>query len=203
MFFLIPLLIVFSTSLETDGRDPGRCNIFDLPMDPSFAAWAEAWTSACTGRNCEGIRVGFWNSVKILIPSVIFSIVISAINGYALAQWRFKGSELILGALDAGRVHPLSGHPLPDGAHSQYGRPLWIAARDHRRPHHLRAAGAHLDLPKLLFGHTNRVDQGRTHRWGWLLPHLLFHHAADVDEYPNRRGDPCRSRASGTTICWA
>ncbi|MEO1224091.1 MAG: carbohydrate ABC transporter permease [Pseudomonadota bacterium] len=105
LFFLIPLLIVFNTSLKP--MDEIRAgDIFDLPIDPSFAAWAEAWTSACTGRNCEGIRVGFWNSVKILVPSVIFSILISAINGYALAQWRFKGSELILGALMLGAFIP-------------------------------------------------------------------------------------------------
>ncbi len=47
---------------------------------------------------------GFWNSVRILIPSVTLSIAVASVNGYALSNWKFKGSEvffniLILGAL--------------------------------------------------------------------------------------------------------
>ncbi|MEO0467816.1 MAG: carbohydrate ABC transporter permease, partial [Pseudomonadota bacterium] len=50
-----------------------------------------------------GLSRGFWNSVQILIPSVFLSIIIASINGYALANWRFKGADvfftiLILGA---------------------------------------------------------------------------------------------------------
>lgn len=105
LFFLIPLLIVFNTSLKPmeEIRTGG---LFELPIDPSFAAWGEAWSSACTGRVCEGIGVGFWNSVKIMVPGVIFSILISAMNGYALAQWRFRGATLILTALMLGAFIP-------------------------------------------------------------------------------------------------
>jgi glucose/mannose transport system permease protein len=43
------------------------------------------------------------NSVYITVPSVIVSIAVAAVNGYALVNWKFKGSEvfftiLILGA---------------------------------------------------------------------------------------------------------
>jgi glucose/mannose transport system permease protein len=63
----------------------------------------KAWATACTGLNCDGLSRGFWNSVMITVPSVILSIAIASVNGYALANWRFKGADnfftiLIIGA---------------------------------------------------------------------------------------------------------
>ena len=37
------------------------------------------------------------NSLKITIPSVIVSVSLGAINGYALAFWRFKGAYFFFG----------------------------------------------------------------------------------------------------------
>ncbi len=59
-------------------------NILAWPGHLTLEPWVAAWASACTGLECEGIRVGFWNSVRILIPSVILSILVGALNGYAL-----------------------------------------------------------------------------------------------------------------------
>ena len=59
-------------------------NILALPTESTIQPWIAAWSEACTGLACEGISVGFWNSVRILIPSVILSILIGALNGYAL-----------------------------------------------------------------------------------------------------------------------
>ena len=61
------------TSLKT--MDEIRLgNILAWPPTPTFEPWVEAWAEACTGLACDGISVGFWNSVRILIPSVILSI---------------------------------------------------------------------------------------------------------------------------------
>jgi glucose/mannose transport system permease protein len=68
-------------------------NIFAPPLEVTFEPWVKAWNSACTGLYCEGLKVGFWNSVKITVPSVIVSIAIASVNGYVLANWRFKGAE--------------------------------------------------------------------------------------------------------------
>ncbi len=74
------------------------------PVEITFQPWVKAWAEACTGINCDGLSRGFWNSVRILIPSVTLSIAVASVNGYALSNWKFKGSEvffniLILGAL--------------------------------------------------------------------------------------------------------
>ncbi len=102
VYYLLPLYVMVVTSLK--GMPEIRMgNIFSPPVEITFEPWVRAWSEACTGINCDGLSRGFGNSVRILIPSVALSIVIASINGYALANWRFKGSEvfftiLILGA---------------------------------------------------------------------------------------------------------
>ena len=75
-------------------------------LRPRLDAWFKAWDSACTGLYCEGLKVGFWNSVQITVPSVIASIVIASINGYALSYWRFRGSEVFFTILIIGSFIP-------------------------------------------------------------------------------------------------
>jgi glucose/mannose transport system permease protein len=92
VFFLAPLYVMIITSLkDLDAIRDG--NIFIPSSNPSFAPWIKAWSSACTGLYCEGIKVGFWNSVRITLPSVVVSISVACVTGYSLANWPFKWSE--------------------------------------------------------------------------------------------------------------
>lgn len=105
LFFLLPLWIMVVTSLKP--MDEIRLgNILAWPETLTFVAWVKAWSSACTGLECNGISVGFWNSVRILIPSVICSIIVGAINGYALSFWRVKGANVLFGVLLLGAFIP-------------------------------------------------------------------------------------------------
>ncbi|MBB3934685.1 carbohydrate ABC transporter permease [Aureimonas phyllosphaerae] len=104
-FFLLPLYIMVVTSLKT--MDEVRlANIFAWPSDPGFQAWVAAWSTACTGLDCSGIQVGFLNSVKILIPSVIASIALGSVTGYALSLWRVKGANILFVVLLLGAFIP-------------------------------------------------------------------------------------------------
>ena len=102
LYYLLPLYVMVVTSLK--GMPEIRMgNVFGPPMEITFQPWVKAWSEACTGINCDGLSRGFGNSVRILIPSIFLSIVIASINGYALSNWKFKGSEafftiLIIGA---------------------------------------------------------------------------------------------------------
>jgi glucose/mannose transport system permease protein len=82
-------------------------NIFALPSQVTAAPWVEAWSAACTGVSCEGIRTGFWNSVAITVPSTILPILLGALNGYALSFWRPRGAGLLFGALMLGAFIPV------------------------------------------------------------------------------------------------
>jgi glucose/mannose transport system permease protein len=105
LYFLFPLYVMVSTSFKTM-PEIRFGSIFALPSQINFDAWARAWTSACTGLTCNGLSPGFWNSVKITIPSTIVSIFIAAVNGYALVNWRFKGSEIFFAILIFGSFIP-------------------------------------------------------------------------------------------------
>ena len=105
LYYLLPLYVMVVTSLK--GMPEIRLgNIFAPPVEVTFQPWVKAWAEACTGLNCDGLSRGFWNSVRITVPSVILSIAIASVNGYALANWRFKGSELFFGILIFGAFIP-------------------------------------------------------------------------------------------------
>jgi glucose/mannose transport system permease protein len=100
LFFLTPLYVMVVTSLK-EMPEIRQGNLLSLPASPNLAAWAKAWFSACTGLTCNGIRIGFINSLRIMIPSVIVSITVGGLTGYALALWRPRGAVLLFGTLIA------------------------------------------------------------------------------------------------------
>ncbi|NQY60363.1 carbohydrate ABC transporter permease [Cognatishimia activa] len=105
VYYLLPLYVMIVTSLK--GMPEIRLgNVFALPVEVTFEPWVKAWSQACTGINCEGLSRGFWNSVRIMVPSVIISIIIASVNGYALANWKFKGSEVFFTILIFGAFIP-------------------------------------------------------------------------------------------------
>ena len=112
LIYLAPLYVMFTTSLK-DIEEIRSGNLMALPLDPTFYAWTKAWSSACTGSECEGLAPYFWNSVRIVFPAVIISTIIGAFNGYSLAKWKFKGSELLFGALLFGCFIPFQVILLP------------------------------------------------------------------------------------------
>jgi glucose/mannose transport system permease protein len=105
LFFLLPLWIMLMTSLKPM-EEVRLGNIVALPVAATYEPWVKAWTSACTGLECDGIRVGFWNSVQILFPSVFLSIAVGAVTGYALSFWRVKGANVIFALLLLGAFIP-------------------------------------------------------------------------------------------------
>ena len=112
LIYLAPLYVMFTTSLK-DIEEIRSGNLMALPVNPTFYAWTKAWSSACTGSECKGLAPYFWNSVRIVFPAVIISTIIGAFNGYSLAKWRFKGSELLFGALLFGCFIPFQVILLP------------------------------------------------------------------------------------------
>lgn len=105
LYYLLPLWVMVMTSLK--GMPEVRMgNIFSPPVEITFQPWVKAWAEACTGLNCDGLSRGFWNSVIITVPSVILSIAIASVNGYALINWKFKGSDVFFTILIFGSFIP-------------------------------------------------------------------------------------------------
>ena len=88
-FFCVPLYVIVVTSLKTM-EQIRQGEIFSLPHVWTLEPWWNAWDNACSGITCSGLKVGFLNSLAILFPSLILSIALSSITGYALALWNVK-----------------------------------------------------------------------------------------------------------------
>jgi glucose/mannose transport system permease protein len=106
LFFLLPLYVMLVTSVKpmTEIR---LGNILSLPVHFTLDAWRVAWQSACTGLDCQGIQVGFWNSVRIVVPSTVLSILVGAVNGYALSYWKPRGAATLFAILLVGAFIPV------------------------------------------------------------------------------------------------
>ena len=94
LFYLAPLYVMVATSLKSV-EEIRTGNLLALPLAPTFDAWVKAWSSACVGVECTGIGRFFFNSVKMVIPAVLISTLIGALNGYVLTKWTFKGANVI------------------------------------------------------------------------------------------------------------
>ncbi len=105
LYFLLPLYVMIITSLK-DIDEIRDGNIFVPGARLNFAPWVKAWSQACTGLYCHGISPGFWNSVKITVPSVIVSIAVASVSGYSLANWPFRFAELFFTVLIVGSFIP-------------------------------------------------------------------------------------------------
>ena len=112
LFFLTPLYVMVSTSLKSMD-EVRQGTLLALPASPSLAAWSQAWSSACTGTDCGGLKPFFMNSVLMVVPAVLISTAVGALNGYVLAKWRFRGSELMFALMLFGVFMPMQVVLLP------------------------------------------------------------------------------------------
>ena len=105
LFFCVPLYMVVVTSFKSmDEVRHGE--IFTLPRLWTLASWKYAWFNACSGMRCDGVRVGFVNSLFILLPSLVLSISLSILTAYAMALWKVKWANGLLFTLFVCAVVP-------------------------------------------------------------------------------------------------
>jgi glucose/mannose transport system permease protein len=112
LFYLMPLFVMVTTSLKSL-EEIRTGSLVALPRDVTFEAWSTAWSGTCTGVKCEGLRPYFWNSVLTTVPAVFLATLLGAVNGYVIAQWRFKGANLIFAMMLFGCFIPFQVVLLP------------------------------------------------------------------------------------------
>ncbi|WP_280190958.1 carbohydrate ABC transporter permease [Delftia sp. PS-11] len=74
-------------------------HLLALPVDWTLAPWLSAWGTAQIGVQATGLRPYFINSFLVVVPSVLLSTAIGALNGYVLTQFRLRGADLLFGAI--------------------------------------------------------------------------------------------------------
>ena len=98
LFYSLPLYVMITNSFKplSEIRAGGMLYLPDVfTVEP----WLKAWSTAQIGVEATGLRIYFWNSIKMVVPGVIISTIIGALNGYVLTKWRFPGHNLIFGML--------------------------------------------------------------------------------------------------------
>ncbi|GAB6389887.1 carbohydrate ABC transporter permease [Stutzerimonas marianensis] len=101
--YLVPLVVMLLTSFKTP-EDIRTGNLLSWPDVMTVIGWVKAW---------DVVGGYFWNSVKITVPAVVISTLLGALNGYVLAMWRFRGSQLFFGLLLFGCFLPFQVILLP------------------------------------------------------------------------------------------
>ncbi|MEP7083222.1 MAG: carbohydrate ABC transporter permease [Betaproteobacteria bacterium] len=112
IFVLFPIYIVVVTSFK-DVAELRQGNMLTLPHSWTGDAWVKAWSAACTGVRCDGLQPFFFNSLRMVIPSVLLSALVGSINGYILAHWRFRGADVLFTMLMVGFFIPYQAILLP------------------------------------------------------------------------------------------
>ncbi len=98
IIYLLPLVVMVMTSLKPLEEVTGG-NMFYLPQRLTFEPWTKAWGTTCVGLTCAGLKGYVWNSVKMVVPAVLISSLLGALNGYVLTKWRFPGYKLVFGMM--------------------------------------------------------------------------------------------------------
>ena len=97
-FYLLPLYVMLVNSLKPldEIRQGGMLN---LPGTWTIEPWLSAWSTAQIGVEPTGLRPYFINSVLMVVPAVVISTVLGALNGYVLTKWQFPGHRIVFGML--------------------------------------------------------------------------------------------------------
>ena len=100
VLYLAPLIIMVLTSLkpldEVTGGNYVRAARISRRSIPGCKAWGEARIGVSDTRGIHGY---FLNSIKMVVPAVLISTLLGALNGYVLTKWRFPGHALVFGMM--------------------------------------------------------------------------------------------------------
>lgn len=98
LFYLLPFGIMVLNSVKPLSEITGG-NMMALPQVLTFEPWAKAWSTAQIGVDPTGLKPYFWNSIKMVVPAVLISTLLGALNGYVLTKWRFRGDTILFGLI--------------------------------------------------------------------------------------------------------
>src|SRR5690606_31475348 len=98
VYYLLPLYVMVVNSVKPL-EEIRQGNMLALPQVWTIEAWLSAWSTAQIGVQPIGLKPYFINSVLMVVPAVIISTMLGALNGYVLTKWRFKGHGLVFGLM--------------------------------------------------------------------------------------------------------
>lgn len=111
-YFVMPLVVMIFASFK-DMAEIRSTSILTVPLSPTAQPWIDAWQRACVGVDCVGLRGFYLKTILIVVPAVILSTLLGALNGYALTKFDFRGSRLVYGLILFGSFTPYQAVLIP------------------------------------------------------------------------------------------
>lgn len=98
IYYLLPLWVMVSNPLKTLDEIRGG-GMLAPPSVITFEPWRQAWSKTQIGVEATGLKPYFLNSIIMVVPAVLLSTILGALNGYVMTKWEFPGVNLIFGAM--------------------------------------------------------------------------------------------------------
>ena len=103
LFYLLPLYVMLLTGFK--GFDEVSLKtMWDLPSAIRFENFVEAF---------EKLSPYLVNSFNMVLPAAVISSILGSLNGYVLAKWKFKGSDIIFPLILFGMFIPYQSILIP------------------------------------------------------------------------------------------
>jgi glucose/mannose transport system permease protein len=103
LFFFMPVYVMLVTGLKSFD-EVSLSRMWNLPSGLHFDNFIAAF---------RALRPNLTNSVMLTIPAALASAFLGSLNGYVLAKWRFRGSELLFTLLLFGMFIPYQSILIP------------------------------------------------------------------------------------------
>lgn len=98
LLFILPVYVMVVNSLKPlDEIRSG--DLMALPIAWTIEPWLTAWSTAQIGVEPTGLKPYFINSFLLVVPAVVFTTLIGALNGYILTQFKMRGASLLFAAM--------------------------------------------------------------------------------------------------------
>ncbi len=102
-FYLMPIYVLLVTGLKSFA-EVSLDRMWALPSGFHLDSFIQAY---------EALSPNLANSVKLAIPATLISAMLGSINGYVLAKWKFRGSEILFPLLLFGMFIPYQSVLIP------------------------------------------------------------------------------------------
>jgi glucose/mannose transport system permease protein len=96
--FILPIYVMIVNSLKPL-EEIRSGNLMAIPLEWTIEPWRMAWSKAQIGVQATGLKPYFINSFLLVIPAVLASTMIGALNGYILTQFKFRFADALFAAM--------------------------------------------------------------------------------------------------------
>jgi glucose/mannose transport system permease protein len=110
-FYLMPIYVLLVTGLKSF-TEISLDRMWTLPQGFSLQSFRDAWFGN-EDTAIPGLANNFFNSVQLTIPATVISAMLGSMNGYVLAKWKFRGSEVLFPAILFGMFIPYQAVLIP------------------------------------------------------------------------------------------